>query len=221
MLRPFLVVAVVVAVALAVAAPAAPLGAQNFRTLWTRGGMSDTVRLGSIAAMVVSPQGHVLVRSDSAGDVGFDARGRLLSQARFPEGVDPSAPQVVRTADGNPLDALGISLSSWIGGDSLRIDAFLRGDGDTLWVRVVREREVRQGDLGLRVKDPGGKPPGDAHERERWVLVRSGSHPRVVGVLVLPTRFALQAVRNGRLHGIQGEPGRQRVHVLELYEDRG
>lgn len=218
MTRPFLVAAV--AVALVAAAPAAPLGAQNFRTLWTRGGMSDSVRLGTVRAMTVSPEGHVLVRSDSAGEVGFDARGRLLPEARFPAALDPSGPEVVRTADADPLDALGIPPSSWIGGDSLRVDAFLRGDGDTLWVRVVRDLDARQGDLGLRGKDPGDAPPGDTDERERWVLVRTGSEPRVLGVLVLPTRFALRAVRNGRLHGIQGEPGRQRIHVLELYEDR-
>ena len=119
---------------------------------------------------------------------------------------DSAAVRIIRTDFDAVVDdrTFGLPrLDGTEGPPDFRVEGVL-GDGEgRAWLRVCR--------------------PSGCAEPERWVVLepapaRRAERPPELSGIVLPSGFRLEAVRGSRLYGVQGPPGRQELHVMEMRE---
>lgn len=221
--------AVGAAVLVVASAVAAPAEAQMLRTLFQRGGPGDPDPFGTVVEVRVDrADGRVRVVDDSARVHVFDRGGRRLSgrEAARGWGPEPDAGAAVTVAAGVRVSALDDSAGVRIAraragratsertfplpvprgetpGPRFRVQGVLADGAGRAWLRVCREEGCDDPEQWVVMEPPPDSTPEAA--------------PTFTG-MVLPARYRLEAVLGRRLIGVQGPPGRQALHVLEMYE---
>jgi hypothetical protein len=212
------------------AASAAPGEAQMLRTLFQRGGPGAPDPFRTVVEVRVDrADGRIRVVDDSARVRVFDRGGRRLGgrEAARGWGPEPEPGAAVTVAPGVRVSALadsaGVRIARTLDGETTSERTFPlpvpRGETPGPRFRIHRVLADGAGRAWLRIcREEGCDDP------ERWVVLTPPpdsapeAAPTFTG-MVLPTRYRLAAVLGRRLIGVQGPPGRQSLHVLDMYEE--